>query len=151
MEHIGGDGLAREYLNQVRREHPGERVDLVPPELGARREARWKVGEDALEGVSRLEKRLGDLQKSVQQLRGRLSNTSYIAKAPEHLVKQTQDQLTDAERDAAAVGGAARRSSADVTVATRPGKRVPLKPKAASPSCTTACCAASRFSTAARR
>ena len=35
---------------------------------------------------------------------GRLANESYIAKAPPHLVQQTQDQLAEAEAELAKLG-----------------------------------------------
>ncbi|QQE10328.1 valine--tRNA ligase [Planctomycetota bacterium] len=49
----------------------------------------------------RLEKRKGDLEKSVGALNGRLSNSNYVDKAPAHLVQQTRDQLADAEKELA--------------------------------------------------
>ncbi len=51
----------------------------------------------------RLTKRLDELAKSRQALRGRLSNTGYVDKAPAHLVQQTRDQLADVEREMATV------------------------------------------------
>ncbi len=49
----------------------------------------------------RLSKRREELNKQISALRGRLSNESYTAKAPAHLVKQTQDQLAEAEAELA--------------------------------------------------
>jgi len=46
-------------------------------------------------------KRRDELTKQITQLRGRLSNESYTKKAPPHLVKQTQDQLAEAEAELA--------------------------------------------------
>jgi valyl-tRNA synthetase len=50
------------------------------------------------------EKRCADLKKQIATLRGRLSNESYTAKAPAHLVQQTKDQLAAAEAEAAKLG-----------------------------------------------
>ncbi|HEX8524471.1 MAG TPA: valine--tRNA ligase [Tepidisphaeraceae bacterium] len=46
-------------------------------------------------------KRREELNKQISALRGRLSNESYTKKAPPHLVKQTQDQLKEAEEELA--------------------------------------------------
>jgi len=46
-------------------------------------------------------KRREELNRLIQTLKGRLANESYIAKAPPHLVKQTQDQLAEAEAELA--------------------------------------------------
>ena len=46
-------------------------------------------------------KRLDELTKQITQLKGRLSNEGYIAKAPPKLVQQTKDQLADAEAELA--------------------------------------------------
>ena len=51
----------------------------------------------------RLTKQLGEVQKSAKMLEGRLSNTSYIDKAPKHLVHQTREQLADAQKQAEAI------------------------------------------------
>ncbi len=45
-----------------------------------------------------------ELTRTVAALRGRLANESYVAKAPPHLVKQTQDQLAEAEAELAKLG-----------------------------------------------
>ena len=45
-----------------------------------------------------LENRLQAANNSVKQLRGRLSNESYLYKAPAELVQQSQQQLTEAEQ-----------------------------------------------------
>ncbi len=50
---------------------------------------------------ARLRKRLEEVSRNVAALRGRLSNESYLAKAPANLVQQTRDQLAAAEREAA--------------------------------------------------
>jgi len=47
----------------------------------------------------RLTKRAGELERSIQTLRGRLNNENYVRKAPAHLVEQTKQQLADAERE----------------------------------------------------
>ncbi|QDU35269.1 Valine--tRNA ligase [Poriferisphaera corsica] len=52
---------------------------------------------------TRLDKRKSELVKSVGALKGRLSNSSYVDKAPEHLVQQTRDQLMEAEKELASV------------------------------------------------
>ncbi|MGA3065294.1 MAG: valine--tRNA ligase [Tepidisphaeraceae bacterium] len=52
---------------------------------------------------NRLSKRREELVKLIQTLKGRLSNESYVAKAPPHLVKQTQDQLAEAEAELAQI------------------------------------------------
>jgi valyl-tRNA synthetase len=49
-------------------------------------------------------KRRDELTKQIAALRGRLSNESYTKKAPPHLVKQTQDQLAEAEAELAKLG-----------------------------------------------
>jgi valyl-tRNA synthetase len=46
-------------------------------------------------------RRRDELTKTASALRGRLSNESYIAKAPSHLVQQTRDQLAEAEAELA--------------------------------------------------
>jgi valyl-tRNA synthetase len=64
---------------------------------------------DAGAEKDRLTKELADLQKSVKSLEGRLSNPGYVDKAPEHLVNQTRDQLTQAKADRDAVAAALER------------------------------------------
>jgi valyl-tRNA synthetase len=54
--------------------------------------------------LQRNTKRREELTRQIQTLKGRLSNESYIAKAPPHLVKQTQDQLADAESELVKLG-----------------------------------------------
>ncbi|MDQ3441443.1 MAG: hypothetical protein M3478_13960, partial [Planctomycetota bacterium] len=49
-------------------------------------------------------KRRDELVKSIGAMKGRLSNPSYVQKAPPHLVKQTQDQLADLEAELAELG-----------------------------------------------
>jgi valyl-tRNA synthetase len=49
----------------------------------------------------RVAKRCEELKKQITALRGRLSNESYIKKAPPHLVQQTKDQLAEAEAELA--------------------------------------------------
>src|SRR5687768_5803242 len=44
----------------------------------------------------RTDKKREELTKKIGALRGRLSSEAYTAKAPPHLVKQTQDQLAEA-------------------------------------------------------
>ncbi|MGA2583796.1 MAG: valine--tRNA ligase [Tepidisphaeraceae bacterium] len=60
----------------------------------------------AIEGVfdtgvelQRLLKRQSELGRQIQMLQTRMSNESYAANAPAHLVKQTQDQLAQAKLD----------------------------------------------------
>ncbi|MFW5682269.1 MAG: valine--tRNA ligase [Phycisphaeraceae bacterium] len=48
----------------------------------------------------RLTKRMEELEKSIRQLEGRLSNEKYVNKAPAHLVQETRDQLAEAKREA---------------------------------------------------
>ena len=48
----------------------------------------------------RLTKRMEEIEKSVKQLEGRLSNEKYVSKAPAHLVRETRDQLAAAKREA---------------------------------------------------
>jgi len=50
-------------------------------------------------------KKIGDLQKQIAALKGRLANESYTAKAPPHLVQQTKDQLAEAEAEVAKLSG----------------------------------------------
>jgi valyl-tRNA synthetase len=52
----------------------------------------------------RLGKRRDELVKLISSMRGRLANEAYISKAPAHLVKQTQDQLAEAEAELARLG-----------------------------------------------
>jgi valyl-tRNA synthetase len=47
----------------------------------------------------RAQKRREELSKQIGAMKGRLANPGYIAKAPPHLVKQTQDQLAQAEAE----------------------------------------------------
>ncbi len=58
---------------------------------------------DAETEQARLNKRLEEIAKSVAALKGRLSNKSYVDKAPAHLVQQTRDQLADVEKEADAL------------------------------------------------
>ena len=53
---------------------------------------------------ARLAKRLEQVNKSVETLRGRLSNRSYVDKAPQHLVEQTRQQLSEAEEEMRKLG-----------------------------------------------
>ena len=48
-------------------------------------------------------KRRGELEQQIQRLRGRLSNESYVAKAPVKLVDETRSQLAAAEAELAAL------------------------------------------------
>ncbi|NUQ68695.1 MAG: valine--tRNA ligase [Phycisphaerales bacterium] len=59
---------------------------------------------DAGAEVERLTRQIEDLDKAIKTLGGRLSNESYVAKAPPKLVQETKDQLAKAmaEREAAA-------------------------------------------------
>ena len=49
-------------------------------------------------------KRREELSKNIAALKGRLNNSGYMAKAPPHLVKQTNDQLAEAEAELAKLG-----------------------------------------------
>jgi valyl-tRNA synthetase len=49
-------------------------------------------------------KRREELSRQIAAMKGRLSNEAYTKKAPPHLVKQTQDQLADAEAELAKLG-----------------------------------------------
>ncbi len=49
--------------------------------------------------ASSSDKRRSELEKTISALRGRLSNESYIAKAPAKLVDEKRQQLADAERE----------------------------------------------------
>ncbi|MCH2375284.1 MAG: class I tRNA ligase family protein, partial [Planctomycetes bacterium] len=51
----------------------------------------------------RLERLLGDLGKRQKNLSSRLSNESYVKKAPKHLVQQTRDELAEVEKEIAAL------------------------------------------------
>ncbi len=59
---------------------------------------------DAEAEKQRLAKRRDELTKQINALRGRLSNESYISKAPANLVQQTRNQLADAETELAKLG-----------------------------------------------
>ncbi len=52
----------------------------------------------------RIAKRREDLSKQIAAMKNRLSNESYAAKAPAHLVAQTRQQLADAEAELAKLG-----------------------------------------------
>jgi valyl-tRNA synthetase len=82
----------------------------LPPIPGAARAAAAGC-EIFVEGVvdegaekQRLAKRREELTKKVGALRGRLGNESYVSKAPPQLVKQTQDELAEAEAELAKLG-----------------------------------------------
>jgi valyl-tRNA synthetase len=84
------------------------RPDLTPPPGAARTLAAGveifiDLGQPAGD-TGLAEKRCGELKKLTETLRGRLSNEAYTKKAPPHLVKQTQDQLADAEAEMAKLG-----------------------------------------------
>lgn len=51
--------------------------------------------------VKELDEKLAQQQRSIQQLEGRLANKSYIENAPEKIVEQTRQQLTEAKELAA--------------------------------------------------
>jgi valyl-tRNA synthetase len=51
----------------------------------------------------RIAKRRDELSRNITALRGRLSNQSYLAKAPPQLVQQTKDQLAAAEAEFAKI------------------------------------------------
>ena len=53
--------------------------------------------DEAAEG-QRSAKRREELTKQIAAMKGRLSNESYTAKAPPHLVQQTRDQLAELTR-----------------------------------------------------
>ena len=52
----------------------------------------------------RIAKRKDELSRQIQTLNGRLASQAYISKAPAHLVKQTKDQLAEAEAELAKLG-----------------------------------------------
>ena len=56
---------------------------------------------DAGAVIAQLEETIGKLTKDIGALEGRLNNTGYVERAPEHLVNETRDQLAQkkAERD----------------------------------------------------
>ena len=85
------------------------RGDLAPVPGAARAAAAGC--EIFIEGVidegaeqQRLAKRRDELTKKVGALRGRLGNEAYVSKAPPQLVKQTQDELAEAEKELAKLG-----------------------------------------------
>jgi len=47
----------------------------------------------------RLTRRQTELEKQIKAMQGRLSNKGYIEKAPDHLVQETRNQLTEAEKE----------------------------------------------------
>lgn len=60
------------------------------------REAWLGVSEaDLYEHQTKLEARLGEVRETVHRLQGRLNNDSYVKNAPEAVVNQTRDQLTE--------------------------------------------------------
>ncbi|MGH7214536.1 MAG: hypothetical protein ACREIT_07220 [Tepidisphaeraceae bacterium] len=83
--------------------------DLPPPTGAARAPAgRCEVYVEGLINPDAEKERTGkrreELTKQIGALKGRLSNEGYLAKAPPHLVKQTQDQLAEAEAELAKLG-----------------------------------------------
>ena len=48
-------------------------------------------------------RKTADAKKSIAQLRGRLSNEKYVAKAPPKLVQETREQLAAAEARLASI------------------------------------------------
>lgn len=58
---------------------------------------------DEAKEAERLEKEREVLEKSIVALEGRLANKAYTEKAPEHLVKQTQDELAKAKEQLASL------------------------------------------------
>ena len=56
---------------------------------------------DATAEKKRLETEIASLEKSIAGLNGRLANKAYTDKAPEHLVNQTKQQLSDAQSELA--------------------------------------------------
>lgn len=54
---------------------------------------------DRVADQQRVSKRREELTRLIAQLKSRLSNEGYIAKAPAHLVQQTRDQLAAAESE----------------------------------------------------
>jgi valyl-tRNA synthetase len=85
------------------------RPDLPPVEKAARATAAGC--EIYIEGLvdesaeqQRNAKRIEELKKERTALRGRMSNQAYTAKAPPHLVKQTQDRLAEVEAELRKLG-----------------------------------------------
>lgn len=63
----------------------------------ARHEAWLGIDEETLaEHKNKLEARLSDAEQQIVKLEARLGNKSYVDNAPETVVQQTRDQLTDA-------------------------------------------------------
>jgi len=54
---------------------------------------------DAAAEQQRVCKRRDELNRQIAQMKSRLANEGYIAKAPEHLVQQTREQLAKAEAE----------------------------------------------------
>jgi valyl-tRNA synthetase len=63
-------------------------------------------GVDLAAERSRLTKLIADKEKAISGFRSRLSNESYVKKAPAHLVEETKQQLAQAEADLAAARNA---------------------------------------------
>lgn len=61
------------------------------------------LGADPAKEKERLAGEAADAKKSIAQLRGRLSNEKYTAKAPPKLVQETRDQLAAAEAKLATI------------------------------------------------
>jgi len=85
------------------------RPDLPPVEKAARVQAAGceiyleGLVDEAAEG-QRLAKQKEELTRVIGALRGRVSNESYVAKAPPHVVQQTRDKLAEAEAELAKLG-----------------------------------------------
>jgi valyl-tRNA synthetase len=102
-------------IRAVRNEHTVDpkkpvTVSILAPVPGAARAAAAGC-EIFVEGVvdegaekQRLARRREELTKKVGALRGRLGNEAYVSKAPPQLVKQTQDELAEAEAELAKLG-----------------------------------------------
>ena len=68
------------------------------------------LGEMDLEAeVKRLEAKVAECEKAVGGFKGRLSNASYVERAPAHVVEETRQRLAAAEADLETAAAALQR------------------------------------------
>ncbi|OYX53313.1 hypothetical protein B7Y92_03345 [Candidatus Saccharibacteria bacterium 32-50-13] len=97
------DGLIADNIDVLTHLTRVKEIKQVDQPVGLRlassnREAWLDVDKDTLyEHQSNLEKRLAETRQQIANLNGRLSNESYIQKAPAHLVEETRKEVEQKE------------------------------------------------------
>ena len=97
------DGLIADNIEVLSHLTRVKEIKQVDQPVGLRlassnREAWLDVDKDTLyEHQSNLEKRLAETRQQIKNLNGRLSNESYVQKAPAHLVEETRKELAQQE------------------------------------------------------